>query len=206
MIGKMYRPLRIAKKNRGFKISHKYISNLLGRGNGGIKTFEQIVDLTLVDSDKDVFKESIRLEFKGLTVPIILDESKFQKVTTKQAEELKEPFVKMDEKRSGTLNRRMDRPGAMIELESENEHPFTEFKTSEWEEEKGKFVLKSDMSSSGGGLFYEMPIHPTGDDKGADWLKVVLKPIVINGEEFMEVTTESKTQVIIVSENKIIYK
>lgn len=215
----MYRPLRIAKKNRGYQLFHKYMSNLLGRENGGIREFEQTIELKSIDNG-NVVNESIRIEFTGLTIPVVVDKDAFEQVSAKQVVEKKSPFTIIDEKKIGSLGRKMERPGISIDLEGKEEHPFTEHKASEWvfldsnekneefigDTTKGKWVLRTDMSSRGEDLCFEMPIYPTRNNEGTDWLKVEIKPVVINGEEYMEIKTESLTQVVIVSNTKIIFR
>lgn len=204
MMGKMYRPLRIAKKNRGYQFLHKYMSNLLGRENGGIREFEQTVELKAMDADNRLASECIRIEFSELTIPILVDGEQFEQVSTKQVSERKEPFQIVDEKKAGLLSRKMERPGISIDLQSEAENPFSEFKEAECDGEK--WTLRTDMSSRGEELSFEMPIYPNRSGEGTDWLKIELKPIVMNGDEYLEVKTESLTQVVIISNTKIVFR
>lgn len=222
MMGKMYRPLRIKRKERGYQFSHKYMSNLLGREKGGVKEFDQTVKLKSTISGNEIH-ESIVIEFEGLTIPVLADGDKFEQVTGKQVAEKKAPFFEIDKKQSGLMVRKLERPGISLDVEGETEHGFAEFKKADWvffDEEnekenneayvgdltKGKWVLRTDMSSRGEDLCFEMPIHPTGQNEGTDWLKVEIKPIVVDGEEYMEIKTESKTQVVITSNTKIMLR
>jgi hypothetical protein len=219
MMGKMYRPLRIAKKNRGYQFSHKYMSNLLGREKGGVRKFEQIIELKSIDNGNEV-QESIRIEFSELTIPVLVDKERYEQVSGRQVAEKKSPFVFIVEKKMGSLGRKMERPGISIDLEDKNANPFVELKEPEWvffdsndsndesigDLTKGKWVLRTDMSSIGEELSFEMPIYPTRNNEGTDLLKIEIKPVVVNGEEYMEIKTDSRTQVIIISNTKITFR
>ena len=204
MIGKMYRPLRIAKKNRGFQLSHKYMSNLVGRGKGGVNHFDQTIELKSSENGNEV-NEQIRIEFSGLTIPVIVDGQQYEQVSSRQVVDKRLPFTIIDEKKKGSLGRKMERPGISIMLDEE-EHPFAGLKEAEWDEENSKWILRSDMSSRGEELCFEIPIYPTKNNEGADWLKVEIKPVVMNGEEYMEIKTESTTQVVIHSNTKFVLR
>jgi len=205
MIGKMYRPLRISKKNRGYEFSHKYMSNLLGRDKGGIKEFIQTITLHAKENG-GVQEEVILIEISNLLIPVVVNPQHYDRVSKKSVAHKNLPFKMVDEKKAGTLGRKMERPGISIELQSKEEHPFHGLKEPEWESPKEKWVLKTDMSSRGEKLTFEMPIYPTRSNEGADWLEVELSPIVWNGEEYMEIKTTSTTKVVIVSNTDIHYR
>lgn len=205
MMGRMYRPLRISKRNRGYQFLHKYMSNLLGRENGGVQNFEQTVELKAIDSNGAI-EESIRIEFNDLTIPVLVDGNQYESNSTKQVTEKKRPFEIIDEKKAGVLSRKMERPGISIDLASKSDNPFSDFKEAEQDEGKEKWLLRTDMSSRGEELFFEMPIYPNRIGEGTDWLKIEIKPVVMNGEEYLEVKTDSLTQVVIVSNSKIEFR
>lgn len=201
MIGKMYRPLRITKRNRGFSFSHKYNSNLRGRGKGGEQTFEQVIQLTLVDSTKSSDLESILVEFENLSIPLLIDETVFEKTAKRKAKSKNSPFEIVNENKRLIQNRKLERPG--IFAETTKDHPFKEHKEAEYDEEKGKWYLRLDMTSKGSSLSFEVPIHPTSEGEGIDWLIIELQPIVVNGEEYMELKATAKTQILVTSNTEI---
>jgi hypothetical protein len=68
MIGKMYRPLKVLniREKRGFTIVNKYKSNF-----GGTHTFD--MDMYL-DYNAETETEVIHIEFKGINIPVYVQE------------------------------------------------------------------------------------------------------------------------------------
>ena len=192
MIGKMYRPIKIKREKRGYSFSQKYTSNF-----GGVKHFSQNVFLSYQEK---THTEAIRVEISGIEIPIALSSEQFEKVTNKHSSEKKKGFALPMEKRP-IGGRRLERPG--IILTGEQVELFKGFKEAEKDGEES--VIKTELSSRGDDLCFEMPIFPNGEGRGTDWFKIVMQPVVINNVEYMKVETSSETQVEITSNTNIEY-